>query len=93
MNAQIKLFEMWKSINLKGFPLKTEKRLLNEKGHKTRSYNYDNMIEPDWKPNTLKSFISDATRLWNQSPTIIKNCDTVHAVKKAIRNYVEALPM
>ena len=64
-----------------------------EDGHNTRSFTSDKLLEPSWKPNTLKSFLSDYTRLWNNTPNNIKKSDSVYAVKRAIKAYVETLPI
>ena len=40
-----------------------------------------------------KSFIQDATYIWNKVPEHIKHCKTFFSAKKAIKNFVLTLPL
>ena len=40
-----------------------------------------------------KTFINDATHVWNAAPINIKQCNTITATKKAIKSFVATLPI
>ena len=72
MNAQIKLTEMWKSINIKKYPIKTV--LLNSQvdGMNTRSRNVGLLKEEKTTYRSQKTFTNDAIHIWNKIPVTIK---------------------
>ena len=39
------------------------------------------------------TFLSDASKVWNNCPTEIKDCDTLWKAKKTIKSFVETLPI
>ena len=72
LNAQIKLLEVWKAlnINIKDSPLKILKKEINEITAVTRSLTNGKLIETAFS-NTLsiKTCINDDIRLWNIAPS------------------------
>ena len=93
--AQIKLIEVWKSINLEGYPLTLDPYT-----------NPDRMVTIELRPQTTRtfddssklkissqSFCIDAARLWNVAPTTIKTATTLTAAKTSILNFVKSLPI
>ena len=93
VNAQVKLTEIWKSINIENYPIQSQKVNYNMEARATRASNRgDLMIEA----STLKSqatFLNDAFKIWNEAPTIIKTSKSLSIAKKEIRKYVTTLPI
>ena len=73
MHAQVKLTEMWKANNHQNYPLNIRKQQPAENGRETRGVADGKLIEP----STLKTFIGNATRLWNSAPSVIKNIKSI----------------
>ena len=69
LNAQMKLLEMWKAINVDKYPLQLKQQ---NSGATTRA---------------------DAVRVWNLAPDQIKDCKSIGQAKKAIKTFVEKLPV
>ena len=92
INAQIKLSEVWKSLNNVNYPTKWEikKEFSNIK---TKSANTMLLLEPGLTNTLCSTFMSDAARLWNRAPDDIKNCISLFAAKNHIRTYVSTLPI
>ena len=66
--------------------------MYNENIVTTRACTMGRLIETGAKKITLKSFLSDATRLWNTAPLTIKSCTTEYSAKVQIKNFVKTLP-
>ena len=91
--AQIKLLEVWKSFNIKPYPIQWKSRTeeITRQGLKT-SYKPELIIKG--KTCTQAStFINDAAHVWNNAPAAIKNCKSLNSVKKQIKIYVCTLPI
>jgi hypothetical protein len=93
--AQIKLFEVWKSTHVEGYPLTLDPYA-----------NPDRTVTMELRPQTKRtfddsfklkiisqSFCTDEARLWNLAPTTIKTATILTAAKTAILNYVMSLPI
>ena len=93
MNAQIKLTEMWKSINIKKYPIKTV--LLNSQvdGMNTRSRNVGLLKEEKTTYRSQKTFTNDAIHIWNKIPVTIKNSLSLYSAKKEIKAFLASLPI
>ena len=93
INAQIKLLEVWKSMNIPAYPIKWSKRSdeLKREGLKT-SNNPDIVIKGHSKLQS-KTFINDAANIWNKAPSAIKECKTLNSVKKQIKIFIQTLPI
>ena len=39
------------------------------------------------------TFFNDAVRVWNMAPVEIKNCRTLHTMKKQIKTFIRTLPI
>ena len=42
---------------------------------------------------TQKSSVSDAIKIWNVAPSLIKDCTTVYQAKKEIKRYAMSIPI
>ena len=60
------------------------------------------VIEKKWRVVTIndatpcasqRTFINDATRIWNKAPVTIRNSVTAFSAKKAIKEFIVTLPI
>ena len=95
LNAQIKLSEMWKATNLPNYPTKftSQDSVQGYTSCSTRACSNGRLMEEGKKTLTLKTFKSDASRLWNSAPMEIKACSTLASAKKEIKKFVKLLPV
>ena len=93
MNAQIKLLEVWKSLNDEAYPLKWVPRvdLIIRQGLK--SSNKPDLVITGQSKLQMQSFINDAARIWNLAPASIKDCKSIGTVKYCIKSFVKTLPI
>ena len=87
MHAQVKLTEMWKSMNYLNYPPDIGRTASN--GRETRGVNTGKLIEP----KILNTCIGNATRLWNKAPNAIKNSKSISVAKKEIKAFCQTLPV
>ena len=69
INAQIKLIEMWKSVNVTNYPIKTSTIMRGDEAMTTRSISTGVLMEAKVSNTSDKTFLNDAThigikRLW-----------------------------
>ena len=93
INAQIKLTEVWKSQNLKAYPIKWIKRSEVQKRTGLKNSNKPDLVITGKSNIQSLTFINDAGLLWNRAPTNIKDCKTLISAKKLIKQYVLSLPI
>ena len=93
--AQIKLLEVWKSINVEGnptemepyHPIRTESNLcLRQKPN--RVFNDSAKFQVSGM-----SFNVDAARLWNRAPLNVKQAESLYMAKKHILMHVKSFPI
>ena len=89
MHAQVKLTEMWKSVNYKNYPLNIGKLQPANNGREYRGVTAGKLIEP----TTLNTFVGNATRLWNNAPSSIKESKSISVAEKAIKTFCLSLPV
>ena len=68
LNAQAKLLEVWKALNVPKYPLKIKKQSQQHVGVSTRADIKERPCDVGRSTNTKKTCISDAIRLWNLAP-------------------------
>ena len=68
LNAQIKLLEIWKALNVENYPLAIKKQNTTHEGALTRADRQNRPCEVGKSSLTHKTCISDAIRLWNLVP-------------------------
>jgi hypothetical protein len=90
MNAHIKLTETWKAINLQNYPIKVYKQSITNLGSTTRASTYRKLIKPGTK--TIKTSISDSTRIWNNAQAAIKSCMRLHSAQNEIKKFLKSIP-
>ena len=91
LNAQIKLLEIWKSINIADYPLKVTQQSTEREGISTRADIRNKPVEIGRKDLTRKTCISDAVRVWNKAPIKVTTSLTVFKTKKEIKEFVRSL--
>ena len=91
--AQIKLSEVWKAINIKGFPIKVKKQMTTQDARITRGVTFGKLIEEGSSKLTINSFVGDAIRLWNNAPEEIKKTKSIYSAKLEINKFVRTLPI
>ena len=93
LNAQVKLLEMWKALNVGDYPLTIKRQNVPVIGVATRASENGRPIEIG-KSNTMKNTsTSDAIRIWNLAPDSVTDATSLYQVKNAIRCYVKCLPV
>ena len=94
LNGQIKLTEVWKSINNPNYPTKWEiKKVPTDGSRVMRSSNNLTLKESKHSSYTSTSFIHDAAKLWNLTPVSLRECKSIYSAKKLIRAFVLTLPI
>ena len=68
LNAQVKLLEIWKAINVEDYPLKIKQQTTNESGVTTRASEKGRPINIGKTTTTQNTSTSYAIRIWNLAP-------------------------
>ena len=93
INAQAKIMDLWKAIHDPDHPSKIEKMEHDPNACLTRSVANGDLKEFGKSGLVQSTFLSDASKAWNNCPREVKDCDSIWKAKKAIRNFVEKLPV
>ena len=94
MNAQIKISDMWKAMNVPNYPTKIKKMTYEGQTVTTRAVTNGLLIDDsDFSNLSRKTFINDAKKAWNKVPDSIKNCSSHFIAKKLIKDFVRSLPI
>ena len=93
INAQIKLTEAWKSINVAKYPIQTTPLQRSEDARSTRALTNGMLLEAKTTISSDKTFLNNTIHIWNRAPIEIKNCSSLYSVKKAIKAFVVTLPV
>ena len=93
INAQIKLVEVWKSLNLKNYPIQwsTRSEVMKRTGLKD-SNKPELQVKGRSHLQTL-TFSNDAAKIWNEAPKNIRESKTLVSAKKYIKLFVQTLPI
>ena len=81
INAQIKLNEMWKSVNIAKYPIATNVVARVEDVAQIRAVSSGQLKEVLLSNTSKKYFVHDATHIWNKAPLSIKQCLTYSSAK------------
>ena len=87
--AHIKLVEMWKSKNIANYPIKPIITSPTENGITIRSAKSEQFRLNE----TPMTFVGDATRLWNQTSTDLKQAKTLCAAKCIAKKLAKDFPI
>ena len=93
INAQIKLTEVWKSLNIDSYPIKWTKQNEVMKRAGLKSTNKPDLMIYGFSQIQSQSFINDEARVWNSAPKKIKECNSLCLAKKLIRIHIQSLPI
>ena len=93
LNAQIKLTEVWKAKHDSNHPLKIEETVHDVSTCLTRAVANGDLKEFGKSTILQSTFLSDASKAWNNCPKEIKECVTLWQAKKAIKRFVVNLPI
>ena len=72
MNAQIKLTQIWKSVHISNYPIKTSILQRGSEAMTTRAMTSGVLKEAKISNSSEKTFLNDATHIWNMAPETIK---------------------
>ena len=92
LNAQIKLLEIWKSLNIVDYPLEIRQQEIMESVATTRATAKGRPSAIGRSLLTQSSCVSDAVKMWNMAPDSITECKSLYQAKKQIKMYVRSLP-
>ena len=93
LNAQVKLLEGWKALNIEQYPLKIKQQTSNVSTMTTRASTKGRPIEIG-RSNVLQSTsTSDTIRVWNLAPVSITESKSLYQVKNAIKEYIKTIPI
>ena len=90
--CEVRLIEVWKSLNLENYSLKNLFEKINNNHHNTRAamkIRLKSGLKTRLREN---SFHYPSVQLWNSAPSTICNAQTESEARKAIRAFVETLP-
>ena len=93
LNAQIKLLEMWKSLNVPDYPLEIRQQMTSDGVATTRAAARGRLCEKGRSSLTQNTCISDAITLWNLAPSAVTDSKTLYQVRKEIKKHVKSLPI
>ena len=94
LNAQIKIREVWKSLNDNMHPIQWEKRSADQSTSCNLRSALSKALKPIGKSRIVEStFMSDAVKVWNATPQCIQECKSLFTVKKEINKFVRSLPL
>ena len=93
MNAQIKIQEIWKALNIKDYPLKVERQTVKVSGTATRAGTSGKLIEVGRSMIAQKTCINDAIKLWNKAPKEVTQCTSLYQIKKQSKLFAKTLPV
>ena len=93
INAQVKLTEMWKATNVSYYPIPLDKKAFNDDSRLTRSITRGDIVLQGRSELCNSSFMFDASKIWNNAPSSIKECNSIYKAKKEIKKFVSLLPL
>ena len=93
INAQIKIQEIWKAINIKDFPVSIQKHTVKESMSATRACTSGKLMEGRKSVITHKTCKNDAVKLWNFVPKHVQTCKSLNEIKTHTRIFVKTLPI
>ena len=93
LNASIKLLMVWKAFNIDNYPLKIDRQNSSATSRTTRADSAGKPIEIGKTLIVQKTSVSDAIRVWNNTPKSITGSVSLYQAKKEIRKFVKLLPI
>ena len=97
LSAEIKLTEVWKSINVDKCPLQLEPYKSNLNPSESTRQLRPNLTRVFKDTARLKmsknSFNIDAAKVWNMAPNEVRNATTLNSAKSEIKKHCKTLPI
>ena len=93
LNGQIKIQEIWKSLNIKDYPIQIMKQTPNLNGPATRADTEGRLIESGFSCLSQRTCINDAVKIWNKLPLSITGFKTLYQIKKQAKLFAKTLPI
>ena len=93
LNAQIKITEVWKATHDLNHSFKIQKISHENDICVTRAVTNGDLKEFGKSDMVKFTFLSNASKAWNNCPMEVKKCVTLWSAKKAIPKFVETLPI
>ena len=87
INAQIKIQEIWKAININDYPLSIQKHSVQESMISTRAITSGKLMESG------KTCKNDALKLWNMVPKHVQSCKSLNEIKTHAKFFAKSLPI
>ena len=84
LNVQIKIQEIWKSLNIPDHPIQIARQTVNVDGPSTRASHDGRLIEKGFSCLAQKTCLNDAIRLWNKLPESVTKCDSFNQIKNKL---------
>ena len=85
--------EVWKSLNLHGYPLKIALQSIPDVGTSTRAAVMGKPINIGKSTATRNSCVSDSIRIWNLAPKSVTKSTTAYVAKKTIKEFAKTIPI
>ena len=93
MNAQIKLQQVWKAVNVENYPLKINQQAIPSSGVSTRAATKGRPVEIGNSRATQITSTSDAIRIWNKAPESVTEANSIYQAKRNIKEFAKCLPI
>ena len=93
VNAQVKLTEIWKSVNTENYPIQSQKLKYNPESRNTRAAHRGDLVIEASTVKSQATFLNDAFKLWNAASNEIKNSKSLAIAKMEIKKFVKTLPI
>ena len=93
MNCQIKIQEIWKSLDISNYPIQMEKQTPHENRPATRADIKGRLIVSANSCLSQKTCINDAINIWNQLPKLVTDCKSFYQIKKQAKIFARTVPI
>ena len=93
INAQIKIQEIWKAINIKDYPVTVQKHSVQDSMTSTRACTRGKLQESGKSVITQKTCKNDAIKLWNSIPKHVQSCKSLNEIKVHAKIFAKTLPI
>ena len=91
--SEVRLIEVWKSLNLENYSLKMLFEKINNNHHNTRASTKIRLKSGLKSRLRDNSFHYPSVKLWNSAPSTVCNAQTESQARAAIRAFVISLPV
>ena len=93
INVQIKIQEIWKSLNVPDYPIQIARQTVSVDEPSTRASHDGSLIEKGYSCLSQKTCLNDAIRLWNKLPESVTKCESFNQIKKQAKMFAKLMPV